>query len=504
MAAALARATSPLLLAIDAAWRFLRRPRTLAVACALLLLLLALLLVLPQMPGQVQEEPASATRWLNTETDRWGSLGPLLQSLGLFHLFSSTLFRLALTLLLLVALVQLADTIAAALGARRAGRLLTEAAPAGTDAPPGPSAPLSAPLSRRRAIVELAPAAAQATLADHLRAAGHQVRAGEWLAGAPADDDLVPATSTRDLRLLAERNRSMLWLRPLLPLGILVALTGLWLAVSLGWDVRAPSVAPGERYTFAPHDVTIDWPLPASAQQATGPLTVQAAGASVELPAAPGRTRVGDARLTLRAGPPALLVRAPYAALALPGDAAAVEQLGVVLEQPGSEQFVLLPAQGAALRLLRLPGDAPALLAELYGPDAETPLSRTTLTTTAPITLATTDATVTVTLTPAPGLDVEIRHAPWLWLLIPGLLLAAAGLLPLWKRPELLLAHVAPWPPALPTLEPGAAPSSQQAAVTLQGTSAAAVRAAAAVLGMADLNAAPAAPPLAPAEAPAP
>ncbi|MGL4651480.1 MAG: hypothetical protein ACRC1H_18890, partial [Caldilineaceae bacterium] len=155
-------------------------------------------------------------------------------------------------------------------------------------------------------------------------------------------------------------------------------------------------------------------------------------------------------------------------------------EVGVVLPQPGSEQFVLLPAQNAGLRLVRLPGDEPRFLAELYGPNAEQPLSRTTITgiqSTLLMPLSDgSDAQLALELTRTTGVDVQIRRTPGLWLLVPGLLLALAGLLPLWKRPAFLLAEVMPWPPHVL--------SASQSAVTLSGSTAAQVAATATAAGV--------------------
>ncbi len=99
---------------MDALWRFLRRP---SLAILLALLLLALLIaarVVPQLPGQAAEDPASAMRWLNAEQDSWGAWGGLLRALGLFNVSDSPLFYLLLALLALVCGVHLAAAIVAA------------------------------------------------------------------------------------------------------------------------------------------------------------------------------------------------------------------------------------------------------------------------------------------------------------------------------------------------------------------------------------------------------
>jgi len=194
----------------------------------------------------------------------------------------------------------------------------------------------------------------------------------------------------------------------------------------------------------------------------------------------PTRLRAGGARVHVRSGPPALAIRGEGILIGRPGDDEPRAQLGVVFAEPGNEQFVLLPAQSAALRLLRLPEDEPVFLAEVYGPNAERPLSSTVISGTAIATLETAQEAVLLHIAPTSGLEVDIRRAPGLWLAIPGLTAAAAALLPLLRRPRFLHATVQPWPP------PPAPPHAQIAAVTLHASERAGVERAAAATGSAE------------------
>jgi hypothetical protein len=408
---------------------------------ALLLLLLALSALLPQLPGQLRDDPVAATRWVNAEVEALQPAGGVLRALGFFDLMRSPLFVAVGALLLLVALVQLADGAAVALGYRR----LRDAAAGSEDAPL--ELPPGALMQRLRAVAEGTPAEARERLSDGARDAAL---------------DLEP---TRGTRLLGTRNARMTWLRLLLPAGLLVSLAALGVSARLGWDVHAEALAPGAVATFQAREVTIDW-------STEDEVVVEVGGERVVLPAEAGRSRVAGAGVTIRRGPPALILESEEPLLALPGAEALAARVGVVLPQGGSEQVVLLPQQGAGIRLLLLPGDKPSFLAEAYGADDELPFSRLTLDGSAAATLPTPADGPMLTVRPATGLDVQVRQSPWLWLLVPGLLLALAGLPALWWRPALFIAEVEPWPTS--TTE------ATQSMITLQATEAEDLRAVAA------------------------
>ncbi len=463
---------------LDPLWRLARDERTLGSLAALLLLLLLAPALLPQMPGQLRDDPASATRWLNSASAAWGPAGNALRTLGLLHVSSSPLLTLLTALLLFACLVQIADTLRFALAWRRLPSQLATLEP---DAAAG----FPVALARRRFLAPLDPALAAAKVEAHMRE--------HYSAQAAAPGALDEGDSRAPL--FVSSNGRLVWLRPLLPLGLLLALAGVWATAQFGWDVHVDALAPGETLTFAEHAVVLDW----SGGQATAgeetvggetgdgeagsalqPLALAVGEDRLVVETVPTRLRAGGARVHVRSGPPALAIRGEGILIGRPGDDEPQAQLGVVFAEPGNEQFVLLPAQNAALRLLRLPEDEPVFLAEVYGPNAERPLSSTVISGTAIATLETAQEAVLLHIAPTSGLEVDIRRAPGLWLVIPGLTAAAAALLPLLRRPRFLHATVEPWPP------PPAPPHAQIAAVTLQASERADVERAAAATGSAE------------------
>ncbi len=89
-------------------WHFLSGDIFLAIALGLIALLLIAAARLPQTP---QNDPIAYSRWLSDTQQHFGGLNGLLTSLGLFSIFNSLLFRLALGGLGLNAALRLIDQI---------------------------------------------------------------------------------------------------------------------------------------------------------------------------------------------------------------------------------------------------------------------------------------------------------------------------------------------------------------------------------------------------------
>ena len=411
--------------AADALWLSLRRP---AVAIVLALLLLALLLmarVLPQIPGQAAADPASALRWLNAERDAWGAWGGFLRALGIFNVSDSPLFYILVALLAVVCGVHLAALLALA----RLPRQLVAA----LDAPAGLS-PL--PLDAPDGMTQL-----RLAQPDPPDAAAHGVRTKLEAMVGPVQECRLADDETR---LLAMAGMRGLMLRPLLPAGALLALSVLWFTAIFGWNVRPPSLAPGESYTAPAHDIVLAYTLPA---QDAGTLEVSVADASATLPAGAAQARVNGASVRVRAGAPALLLRTDAPILALPGAPDSLNEIGLVFPQPGSEQIVLLPASGTGVRIVRLPeGATGAFLVEVYARDGVQPVQRLELTDAQSLPLPLDTGDVALWIEPAVSLDVVVRSAPGGWLLWPALALVLAGLSSLLWRPVFALAQLRPWP----------------------------------------------------------
>lgn len=421
---------------LDGLWRLLRRPWLLLLTALLLLALLLSTRFIPQMPGQAQEDPASAQRWLNAEADAWGSGGTLLRALGLFAAHQSPLFYALAGLLALLSSVHLADGVLFALLPARLRALLN--APVTGEPLPVHS---SDKLYRRRNALPLPPAQSEPLLAEWMAQA----------AGAPVTRVGLPGEegeSSAEQRLLALRRPWLAWLRPLLPLGLILATTSLWLNALLGWDVRPGTLAPGDEALFPLHGVALLYDAAPSADGlATAAITGTVAGRPVLLDADKPAMRVGGAGVRLREDVPALWVRAQAPLLSLPGDGETRASVGLLFAQEGSEQLVVLPKRNAGLRLVRLGGENEgAFLVEIFAEDAVQPVERVQVSGATTVTVPAGDEAVQVAMTPMPGLAVEVRHAPGDWLVWPALVLVLAGLAGIWLRPAFVLAQVSAWP----------------------------------------------------------
>ncbi len=417
---------------VDALWRFLRRP---SLAITLTLLLLGLLLLarfIPQIPGQAAEDPASAMRWLNAERDGWGAWGGVLRTLGLFNVTGSPLFFALLALLTLVGSVHLAAQIAA----MRLPRLLEDAlhAPAGVS--PLPLEGMDG-VHRLRVALDESPQ----TAIDEI----HQKLEARF--GPSPLPEAIPAADGgpgEEVRMLATSGMRRLWLRPLLPAGALVAVAVLWVGAVFGWNVRPPTLAPGETFISQPHNVTLSYTVPANAG---AQIDVAIAGLAARLEGSAAARLGNGASVRAQPGAPALLLRSDGPLLALPGESESRAEIGLVFPQPGSEQIVLLPESGAGVRIVRLPAGAEnAFLVELYARDGVQPLQRVEISEAQTVNLPLEMGDVPLHLEPTSGMNVTVRSAPGWWLFWPALVLMIAGAVGLLSRPRFVLAQLQPWP----------------------------------------------------------
>ena len=420
-------------------WRVLRSPWLLVAALALIAAVLAAGQFLPQMPANTAEDPVARTRWLSSATggSAWGEMSA---ALGLFEAWQSRLLQALLALAAILASVHLAD----ALARRRALRRLPGALalPAGE---PGEPLPLDYPatLHRLRAAAPRPPAATRDDLAARLEGAFPAV------VRPPGDGDQA------ERRLLALRNGQGAWLLPLLFAGLLMAVAALWANALLGWQVRPAAIAPGGGYAYALHGVALDYTVTAQgadvAPRAVISATVGGAAGEVEVG---GSSTLGGARVRVAPGQAAFWLDAGETQLVRAGDAQGGGTLGLLFPQVGSEELVVLPASNAGLRIVRLgseqgagdPSTEPRYLVELYERDNVEPTQRFEIDIPRTVPLELTDGPVDVAFARLSAAEVTVSRRPWLWGLLPALLLAAVGALGLWKRPAFALVQVAPWP----------------------------------------------------------
>lgn len=418
--------------AADTLWRFLRRP-SLAIVLALLLLTLLLIgRLVPQIPGQAAEDPASAVRWLSAERDAWGAWGGALRTLGLFNVAGSPFFFALIALLALVCGVHLATLIDAV----RLPDRLTEAlaAPEGVN-------PL--PLARQDGVQQLRIALPQPPH-EAIVALKETIVSKVGPTQGPAYPTGIDREVGDEIRLLATVGMRGLQLRPLLPAGALLALGVLWFTAVFGWNVVPPTLAPGETFTAPTHGVAITYTVPALSASA---IHVGIGEESATLAAGAGQARVNGATVRVQPDAPAVLLRAETPLLALPGAPESRTDVGLVFPQPGSEQIVLLPASGVGVRIVRLAAEpAGAFLVEVYARDGVQPVQRVEVKEAQSLMLPLETGDLPLWVEPTPGIRVTVRSTPGGWLLWPALALMLAGLAGLRHTPRFVLAQLQPWP----------------------------------------------------------
>jgi hypothetical protein len=439
-------------------WHWLRRP-WLAISAGLIGIILAVAVFqLPQLPGQLVYEPATAARWqLNTST-AYGIWGNLLLALGLFDVLRSPLLYLLLALLLPTLAAQLADQLGILRQLRRLqSYALTTPSPApGTEIPIAPTRTLY----RWRGVVDASPS----TVANLLNGKITEDFATVERAEAPIVGLLPPVTPAEqpesgpesestppappvESRLRGIHLARLLYLRPLLMIGLLAAVVGTWIALAFGWQITAPPMAPGGNYRSVNRNLTLLYTVSPTAT--VGPaLEVRLQGEEVTLSVDQvTQQRVGLAMVQVRPTYPAVWITVEDGTprLALPGRSELRPFIGLVFATPGSEESVLLPNQGAGLRVVQR-GNSNGFILELYRSNAVQPVYRAELTEGGQLTIPLDPGNVNITISTLPGLQVDVGYFPGLWLVWLGLGLSLIGALTFLRSTGFVVAQIAPWP----------------------------------------------------------
>ncbi len=279
-------------------WRGLLSPWLLLLVALPLLLQAAASSALPQLPGQLNDEPAAAARWLLATASNYGGFGSLAGAIGLFNILHSLLFRVLLAFLSLLIALHLLDTLGRALALR--GLVAYFRRPAGAVRPmPLPAHPV---LYRTRSTVDVEPPAATAQLAAALSPRFDYTDQ----AGNAEATDATDAAPVESYRLLGLRHRWSYMLQALPPLGLLLLLSVVWLFLLAGWDISSPILAPGESYRSPARNLLIQYKVDDNdpAEDGSEPsspalsVTVQTDGKTIRTPA----TRRGSRAVGRRAG----------------------------------------------------------------------------------------------------------------------------------------------------------------------------------------------------------
>jgi hypothetical protein len=198
-------------------WRLFSAPQTLLVLMGLLVLTLTLGAWVPQIPPYASSDPQA---WLAAQPGLFGQENWLVRTLGLYDLYQTAWFRLLLVLTGVALFVRAVD--AAELAWRVTARQ-------GRAAALPPSWQSSLPV--RQLAFSLPVAETGARIEEHLAQQGYRHTA-------------VPASPLATL-IISHRGLA-LWVRPAGYAAVLLALLGLFVAVSWGWQDDPVQLLPGE------------------------------------------------------------------------------------------------------------------------------------------------------------------------------------------------------------------------------------------------------------------
>ena len=403
---------------------------------------------LPQLPGQLSDEHAAAANWLLNTSTTYGIWGNPFLALGLFDVLRSPLLYLLLTLLVPTLAAQLADQLGA-LRQLRGLQALDLSTPAQT---PGDALPLSSarPLFRWRGIVEADHTVVAESLATHIQNGFPITQRDEAVLSTKSaeatGEEMASSTPRHEARLQGLRHPRLHYLRPFLMVGLLVSVIGAWTALAFGWQVTAPPLAPGAIFRSANRDLVLHYTMPTTdTLQPSLEATLQ--GLEVALPNDQTTQRnLGSAQLQVRPAYPAIWITTADGGerLTLPGDPIPRSHIGLVFANPGSEESILIPDQGAGLRIVQRAGSNGFVL-ELYRSDSVQPIYRADLTLGGQLTVPFSPTDTGLLISTLPGLQVDVRHLPGLMLVPIGFLIALVGAFAFLRPSAFIMAQVAPW-----------------------------------------------------------
>ncbi|MCB9139805.1 MAG: hypothetical protein H6642_15790 [Caldilineaceae bacterium] len=464
------RAPTRSLRSLDGIWPWLVNLRVALTFVIALLLFAVIALMLPQLPDTLRADPAEAGRRLLAAGDHLGALGRLLVAIGFFDLLHSPLFQAMLAVITLLLMLQCAYLFGVVRQLRQIGQIALEQAGVLGQAISLPSGrPIyrlrrtyAKPESDENAADENGGSENRPLAMDELPTENYPMLSRTTVtlqsADAAREEDSTPQTgeaedeeneSVNEDRLLAMRRPGAAWLKLLLPAGLLLIALAIWLFVRMGWELTTPVLAPGDTYRYVSGDLELryDVTIHAGSGAVTPLLFVERDGVRKRLDLSSARRlSVNGALVAAQPADPALLVRARESRplLAQPGQTSPSAMIGLLFPGPGSEQALLLPRQGAGLRLVRGGTDEHNFLVELYARNSTTPEPPLLVEDDEPRFLMLDDGAV-IDLLPIPSLRVTVRRLPGVWLLLPGLLLTLAGLPGFRHRPGFALFQDAPW-----------------------------------------------------------
>lgn len=469
-------------------WQSGTRPWLLGSAGAIVLLLYFFALFVRQMPGQLQNDPTGAARWLLRTSEAYGVWGEPLRMLGLFNVLHNPLLQLLLIVIAFVLLLQLGSAVATGWRLYQLKRAWSQGTTETAIEPDSPRHAAGTPqalpavetIFRWRSALGKEPVAVSAGVVSLLTARFDQhytrpVHVSTIQAGTEDEaDGTDEAVLVSEEQHLLVRHVTVALLRPVLHIGLFLALATIWLSLIWGWDISLPPLAPGAEYRSTAHGLllsyTLSTPIEAGGEEGNPARNDEAASRAVAPENTQPRLLVqlqnqeasttmgtrlglnwGQTTIVNRAGPPALLLRTltDTAMLSRLGQTQMVPSMGLVFPSPGSEEAVVIN-QAVGLRIVRSAGNEPIqpeqFLVEIYDVNANESINRMSIQQATTIDLAVGDLPLTLAFVPLPSLLVSVNHQPAIWLLWLALLLIGVGLVGYLYKPAFLLLQVAPWP----------------------------------------------------------
>lgn len=460
-------------------WQWLGSPTVLGLAGALVLLLFLGAAVIRQMPGQIADDPAAATRWLLTVSEEYGMLGNTLHTLGLFDVLHNPVLQLLLAIIALILFIHLGNIAAALWRFWQIAQIPPE--PVHAAGVPIPL-PTTQPLYRLRQTTTQLPAELAAQLTQLLKLQFDEVLTTTVNLTAPAASvehaegqlavEPLSATSPVSIaewRLLARRHHQpWIWLRLLVIIGLFLALAGVWIILLAGWEITPPPLAPGEQYRATTQRVTVSYTVLEDGDELAPTLGVEMADSSQQVPLDESRQlQLGQVTLEANAGPPALWISSKDAAVTLsrPGQSQNTMALGLIFPMLGSEDSVLVENR-VFLRIVRvavLPEAIKAdandsttesplntalheqFLVEVYQSDDNKPVQTIVVSGPATAKIQVSGKVRELRFVPLPSMAAAVRYQPAIWLLWVALALVVVGAVGYRYRPAFLLLQLAPW-----------------------------------------------------------
>ncbi len=418
---------------LSSLWRFLASRRLFLVLVLFFTLALIISTAVRQIPDSFAiTGPAEYARLLAELTLAYGTVGPILQSLGFFDLGQTLWFRVLLALLALHCLVRMADQV-----------ILWQHLYKPTPDSPLPSSglavetvPVAAPLS---AVVTLLETELGSRFAHVVTSASTQSVAPPMPDAEPATTPnppeqpapAVPAISATIIH--ATRGALGALGNALSYLGPVLVLLAFVVTQYLGWRATGLQLAPGGQLSLAEQPGVT---LTAAAVGATSQLSVTRGSQVQTLTLAPGHpARIGPVGLHQTGSGAALTVIAqnsagrPLPLRPLVGGAQA-DQQQILFRQPQEEISLAVPLRSVVLRFVHFPAlpeqgfAGPVTLAQAFAVGTDEPVFSGFITKSGSFTIG----ADTYTFTPAQYVQFDAVYDPGLWLALLGGVVTFIGL----------------------------------------------------------------------------